>query len=112
MRKFWHNTRENKTLQEQFNKQQGNVDCEEVIISDKERFGRVRKSTMQLLREQYGSKTADRALWRVSARKSRGYLQEKSQLNQYSNQQDLVQLFSLLSSLDTSKDRLSSGFHA
>jgi len=90
MRKFWHNTRENKTLQEELETlqekyntlqeqtriQQGNINCEEAIIADKERFGRVRKSMMQGLREQYGIKTANRALWRVSVRKSRGYFQK------------------------------------
>ena len=91
MRKFWNNTRENKTLQEESttykqrlsNFQQNsttqlqkNMICEEIIIKDKQRFGRVRTSTMQLLREQYGQDTANRALWRVSARKSRGYFQK------------------------------------
>jgi len=93
MKKFWHNTRENKTIQEELTAQlrkltdlqqkpmtqlQKNMNCEETIIKDKQRFGRVRSSTMQLLREQYGITTADRALWRVSARKSRGYFQKNS----------------------------------
>lgn len=93
MKKFWHNTRENKTIQEELTAQlrkltdlqqkpitqlQKNMNCEETIIKDKQRFGRVRTSTMQLLREQYGITTADRALWRVSARKSRGYFQSNN----------------------------------
>ena len=90
MRKLWHTPREYETiqeeldtlqtkyntLQEQTRVSQGDINCEEAIINDKERFGRVRASMMQRLREQYGKKIADRALWRVSARKSRGYLQK------------------------------------
>jgi hypothetical protein len=48
---------------------EGDLICEEAIIRDKERFGRVRKSMMAYLREEYGRKTADRALWRVNRRK-------------------------------------------
>ncbi len=91
MMKFWHNVRENNTIQEELatqlqkliNSQQKTMTqlekymtFEVTIIKDKQRFGRVRTSTMQLLRDQYGTITADRALWRVSARKSRGYFQK------------------------------------
>ncbi|MCH7560544.1 MAG: hypothetical protein IIC67_04100 [Thaumarchaeota archaeon] len=64
------------TLQEQTRVSQGDINCEEAIISDRERFGRVRNSMMQGLRERYGKKIADRALWRVNARKNRGYFQK------------------------------------
>ena len=90
MRKLWHTPREYKTiqdkldtlqgkyntLQEQTRVSQGDINCEEAIISDREGFGRVRNSVMQGLRERYGKKIADRALWRVNARKNRGYFQK------------------------------------
>lgn len=45
------------------------LECEERIIQDKERFGRVRTGLMRELRLKYGVSTANRAMWRVSARK-------------------------------------------
>jgi hypothetical protein len=51
----------------------GELDCEEAIIQDKERFGRVRKSLMMYLREEYGRQVADRALWRVNRRRTEKY---------------------------------------
>jgi hypothetical protein len=45
------------------------LECEEKIIQDKERFGRVRTVLMKELRLKYGVTTANRAMWRVSARK-------------------------------------------
>ena len=45
------------------------IECEERIIQDKERFGRVRTVLMRELRLKYGISTANRAMWRVSARK-------------------------------------------
>ncbi|MDH2907927.1 MAG: hypothetical protein PXX83_07530 [Candidatus Nitrosotalea sp.] len=50
------------------------MNCEEAIIKDKERFGRVRKSMMTYLREEYGRQVADRALWKISKRITEGYL--------------------------------------
>lgn len=55
----------------------GELDCEEAIIQDKERFGRVRKSLMKYLREEYGKQVADRALWRVNRRMTEGYFHSK-----------------------------------
>jgi len=37
------------------------LDCVEVIMNEKERFGRVRNSMMKTLRKKYGRETADRA---------------------------------------------------
>ena len=45
------------------------IECEERIIQDKERFGRVRTVLMRELRLKYGVTTANRSMWRVSARK-------------------------------------------
>jgi uncharacterized HAD superfamily protein len=47
---------------------QADLRCEEAIIYDKQRFGRVRKHLMMQLRAQYGRQTADRAMWRVNKR--------------------------------------------
>lgn len=51
----------------------GDLICEDAIISDKEKFGRVRKSMMKCLRTKYGSDVANRALWRVNRRRTEGY---------------------------------------
>jgi len=50
--------------------QPSEIECEERIIQDKERFGRVRTVLMRELRKEYGVSTANRAMWRVSARKT------------------------------------------
>ncbi len=50
----------------------GDLECEEAILKDKERFGRVRTSLMEYLRAKNGNKSANRALSRVNKR-----LQEK-----------------------------------
>jgi len=39
----------------------GDLECEEAILKDKERFGRVRTSVMQFLRAKHGRGSADRA---------------------------------------------------
>jgi len=52
----------------------GDLECEEAIIKDKERFGRVRTSVMQFLRAKHGRNSADRALSRVNKRLQEGYL--------------------------------------
>lgn len=53
--------------------QQGDLACEEAIMQDKERFGRVRNSLMKHLRATYGEDVAKRAMWRVNRRKTEGY---------------------------------------
>lgn len=53
---------------------QGDLDCEEAIMKDKERFGRVRNSLMKHLRATYGDEVAKRAQWRVNRRRTEGYL--------------------------------------
>ena len=81
MRKFWHN---NGTIQEEdgeleihsakLRQSLAELECEEAIIEDKERFGRVRKSMMNVLRAKYGDEIADRALNRVNKRMQKGHL--------------------------------------
>jgi len=51
----------------------GNLECEEAIIKDKERFGRVRASLMEYLRAKNGNKSANRALSRVNKRLQEHY---------------------------------------
>jgi len=51
----------------------GNLECEEAILKDKERFGRVRSSLMEYLRAKNGNKSANRALSRVNKRLQEHY---------------------------------------
>ena len=48
------------------------LECEEQIISDKHRFGRVRSKLMYQLREEYGKEIANRSLARINKRISVG----------------------------------------
>jgi len=104
MRRFWDNTREEESLEEETRIIDGNLDCEEQIIDDIERFGRVRTSLMKNLRQNFGSNTANRALWRVRKRKTNGYLQEKSEIFDSNSLQVLVQSVLQSLSLDTLKE--------
>ena len=52
----------------------GELECEEAIINDKERFGRVRMNMMKVLRAEHGNDIANRALGRVNKRIQEGYL--------------------------------------
>lgn len=56
----------------------GELDSEEAIMNDKERFGRVRTSLMKQLRTKYGDDVANRALYRINKRISEGSLMIKS----------------------------------
>jgi hypothetical protein len=47
---------------------QAELDCEEAIIQDRQRFGRTRTTLMRYLRAKYGKSVADRAMWRVCKR--------------------------------------------
>ncbi len=57
---------------------EGELDCEEVIMNEKERFGRVRTSMMRNLRKQHGDLVADRALSRINKRFSEDSLRINS----------------------------------
>ena len=54
--------------------------CEDAIISDKQRFGRVRTSMMKHLRSEHGEKIANRALSRINKRASNGSSEMKESL--------------------------------
>ncbi len=55
--------------------------CEDAIISDKQRFGRVRTSMMKHLRSEHGEKIANRVLSRINKRASNGSLEMKESLS-------------------------------
>ena len=49
------------------------LECEEAIIQDKERFGRVRMNMMNMLRAKHGDDIANRALSRINKRIQQDY---------------------------------------
>jgi len=55
----------------------GELECEEAIIKDKERFGRVRKNMMNMLRAKHGDDIANRTLSRVNKRMQKNYFSSK-----------------------------------
>ena len=90
MRRFWLNEGENERNQEEISEEQGNLEAEEAIIKDKERFGRVRNSLMKHLRAKYGERVANRALWRVNRRMTEGYLNGKTLNDLYRHSTGLI----------------------
>ena len=94
MRRLWDNTRGEENSEEETRTIDGNLECEEQIIDDIERFGRVRTSLMKNLRNNFGDRIANRALWRVRKRKTNGSLQENSGIFDSKSLQDLARLFS------------------
>ena len=81
MRKFWQydNTiqEDNGELEKMSTKMKqslAELECEEAIINDKERFGRARKSMMNVLRAKYGDEITNRTLNRVNKRVQKGHL--------------------------------------
>lgn len=59
----------------------GDLESEEAIMNDKERFGRVRTILMKQLRAKYGEDIANRALYRINKRISEGSLRVKVNLS-------------------------------
>ncbi len=55
--------------------------CEDAIILDKQRFGRVRTSMMKHLRSEHGAKIANRVLSRINKRASNGSREMKESLS-------------------------------
>jgi len=70
---MWGKQQEDETKQTETMNEEANIICEEAIIKDKERFGRVRSSMMEYLRAKYGSDVANRALNRINKRKQKNY---------------------------------------
>jgi len=80
MRGFWNNTEtieendgESEIMLWKLKQNLGELECEEAIIQDKERFGRVRKSMMNMLRAKHGDEIANRSLSRVNKRLQQNY---------------------------------------
>ena len=69
---------EEKRIEENISEEVADLECEEAIISEKERFGRARKTLMSYLRVKYGNDVANRALWRVNRRRTEGYFHQKN----------------------------------
>jgi len=85
MRKFWQNNLTNQEedgdieiMPTKIRQSLAELDCEEAIINDKLRFGRVRKSMMNLLRAKYSDEIANRTLNRVNKRMQKGHFNQKS----------------------------------
>ncbi len=66
------------------------LESEEAIMNEKERFGRVRTSLMKQLRAKYGDDVANRALYRINKRISEGSLRIKANLNTINDHQSEV----------------------
>jgi hypothetical protein len=58
----------------------GELESEDAIMNDKERFGRVRTTLMKQLRAKYGDDIANRALYRINKRISEDSLRVKVNL--------------------------------
>jgi len=71
---MWGKQQEDETKQGETMKEEANIICEEAIIKDKERFGRVRSSMMEYLRAKHSDDVANRALSRVNKRLQEHYL--------------------------------------
>lgn len=59
------------------------LECEEKIISEKHRFGRVRSKMMSQLRKEYGNEIANRTLARINKRISIGSNMTKTQSEEF-----------------------------
>ena len=59
------------------------LECEEKIISEKHRFGRVRSKMMFQLREKYGEEIANRTLARINKRISIGSKMTKTHTKEF-----------------------------
>ncbi len=80
---FWGNDDENeeehgelKNMSAELKQTLGGLRCEEAIMKDKERFGRVRMIMMKSLIVEYGEDVARRAQGRVNKRMKEGYLNQ------------------------------------
>lgn len=63
--------------------------CEDAIISDKQRFGRVRTSMMKHLRSEYGDEIANRVLSRINKRASTGSSEMKESMSKQQLEYDI-----------------------
>jgi len=70
-------TRELENISTELQQNLGELECEEAIIKDKKRYGRVRNSVMKVLRAKNGNYVANRALSRVNKRVQQNYFTKK-----------------------------------
>jgi len=94
---FWGNSEteqeedgELRNMTMQMRQKLGDLECEEAIIKDKDRFGRVRASLMGYLRAKHGRNSADRALSRVNKRIQENYFDGKSLSDLYRHSSGLL----------------------
>ncbi len=69
-------TGELRNMSSKFKQNLGELQCEEAIMTDKQRFGRVRMNMMKVLRAEHGDDVANRALGRVNKRIQEGYFNQ------------------------------------
>jgi|SaaInlV_165m_DNA_2_1040747.scaffolds.fasta_scaffold197547_1 hypothetical protein len=77
MRKLWHNDSVNQEDNGKLKNSLAELECEEAIIQDKQEFGRVRHSMMNVLRAKYSNEIANRVLSRVNKRIESKHLNQK-----------------------------------
>ena len=77
MRRFWHNDTTNQEDNGELNNSLAELECEEAIIHDKQEFGRVRHSMMNMLRAKHSDELANRVLSRVNKRIGSKHLNQK-----------------------------------
>jgi len=94
---FWKNNETNEedygeleNMSAELKQNLGELECEEAIIQDKERFGRARKSMMNMLRAKHGDEIANRALSRVNKRLQENYFDGKSLNDLYRHSAGLI----------------------
>jgi len=94
---FWQNNETNEedygeleNMSAKLRQNLGELECEEAIIQDKERFGRVRKSMMNMLRAKHGDDIANRALSRVNKRLQENYFEGKTLSDLYRHSSGLI----------------------
>ena len=68
----------------------GDLESEDAIMNDKERFGRVRTILMKQLRAKYGDDIANRALYRINKRISEDSLRVKVNLGIINNSESKI----------------------
>ncbi len=56
------------------------LECEDAIINDKQRFGRVRTNMMKVLRSKHGEDVANRALNRINKRLQENHFSLRDEL--------------------------------
>jgi len=87
---MWRKRQEDETKHGETMNEEANIICEEAIIKDKERFGRVRSSMMEYLRAKYGYDMANRALNRINKRMQENYFSSKSLSDLYRHSSGLI----------------------